>query len=309
MPGRSAKKPLLLSAHMDTVTPCDRIRPIVKGARIVSDGTTILGSDDKAAIAMFLEAIRCADETGMEHGPIEILLTCAEEVGLRGMKGFDTSLLTSRYAFVFDSDGAIGRIILQAPFHSTITLSVAGKAAHAGMEPEKGINAITVLAEIITKLPGGRIDHETTANIGTITGGRATNIVAEEATCVMEIRSLDLRKLRRQESIVRAVARETASQKGAKCSLSRVMEYYGYTISPDEPIVSIATGALKKIGLRPRFEVSGGGSDTNILNRAGIRAINCSAGMRKVHTTSEYILIRDLINGARFALALLNQMS
>ncbi|MBN2077666.1 MAG: M20/M25/M40 family metallo-hydrolase [Spirochaetes bacterium] len=306
MKGNRKGRPVLFSAHLDTVLPCEGVRPVVSRNRITSAGDTILGSDDKAAIAMFLEAARCIGETGMPHGPVEFLLTCAEEVGLKGAKGFDMSLLQSRYAFVFDCDGPIGKIVLQAPYQLTVEITVTGRAAHAGMEPEKGVNAINVLSEIITRLPSGRIDHETTMNVGTVSGGRATNIVAEKATCLLETRSLDRKKLRQQESLVRSTARGTAAEMGARCAVRSELEYSGFTIRPGDPVARIALRAMERAGINHHFEVSGGGSDTNIFNRAGVKAINLSAGMRNVHTTREYIMIRDLVNGAKVVLSIID---
>ena len=306
LPGDPKRKPVLFSAHMDTVTPCENVKPLQTATKITSDGTTILGSDDKSAIAMFLESLRYIKENRMPHGTLEFLITCAEEAGLRGMKEFDTSLLKSKIAFVFDSDGPVGKIVLQAPYHSTMTISVTGKAAHAGMEPERGVNAINVLAHIITRLPAGRIDQETTVNVGTISGGRATNIVAEQAACVLEARSLDYRKLKTQEALIRSAAKKTAGQYRARCAISHTMEYSGFTIKPDDKIAAIAANAMKRVGIKHQFEVSGGGSDTNILNKAGINAINLSAGMQKVHTTNEYIMIRDLVNGTKLVLSIID---
>jgi tripeptide aminopeptidase len=308
MDGDKKRKPILFSAHMDTVTPCDRVTPVITDKKISSDGTTILGSDDKAAIAMFLESLYFISRTGMPHGPLEFLFSCAEEVGLCGIKCFDMSILKSKYAFVFDSDGSIGRIVLVAPYHSTMKIAVIGRAAHAGMEPEKGINAINVLSEIITRLPSGRIDNETTVNVGTVSGGRATNIVAEEANCALEVRSIDRKKLLRYESIIRERARTTSAQFGAGCKISRTLEYSGFRIRSVDPIVRIAAEAMERIGIRHQFEISGGGSDTNIFNKAGIRAINISAGMQRVHTTKEFVLISDLINGTRLVLSIINSI-
>ncbi len=306
--GNKKRKPILFSAHMDTVTPCDGVKPVVTEKRISSDGTTVLGSDDKAAIAMFIEGLRCLLQSGVAHGPIEFLFSCAEEIGLCGIKCFDMSLLKSKFAFVFDSDGSIGRIVLQAPFHSTMNIFITGKAAHAGMEPEKGINAINVLSEIITHIPTGRIDGETTVNVGTISGGRATNIVAEEATCTLEVRSIDKKKLARYESIIRETAGSAAERSGARCRISRTLEYSGFKINPEEQIARIASEATKRIGITHQFEISGGGSDTNIFNRAGIKAINISAGMQRVHTTGEYVLIDDLMNGTKLVLSIISSM-
>ncbi len=304
--GEKKRRPVLFSAHMDTVTPCENIKPVVDDKKISSDGTTILGSDDKAAIAIFLEGLRVIAETGMRHGPIEMLFSCAEEVGLCGIKCFDMSILKSRCAFVFDSDGRIGKIVLRAPYHSTMKITAVGKAAHAGMEPEKGINAIKVLSEIITRLPSGRIDFETTLNVGTITGGRATNIVAEEAACVLEVRSINKKKLLLNEAIVRQTARDIAAQSGARCTVTRNLEYSGFSIRENDPIVRIAANAMRRVGIAHQFEVSGGGSDTNVFNRAGIKAVNVSAGMQRVHTAQEFILIKDLMDGANLLLSIVH---
>jgi tripeptide aminopeptidase len=306
--GDKKRRPILFSAHMDTVPPCDGVSPVVTDRKISSKGPTVLGSDDKSAIAMFIEGLHQITETGMPHGPVEILLSCAEEVGLFGIKGFDMKRLKSKCAFVFDSDGSIGKIVLKAPYHSTMHITVIGKAAHAGMEPEKGINAINVLSEIITRLPSGRVDHETTVNIGTITGGRAINIVAEEARCVLEARSIDKNKLVRCESIIRKTTQETAIQYGARCKISRTLEYSGFSIRTDDQVVRTAVAAMKRIGVKHQFEISGGGSDTNIFNTAGIKAVNLSAGMQSVHTTKEFILIRDLILGTKLMLSLIDSM-
>ena len=152
IPGNIKSPPLLLSGHMDTVVPCEGVNPIVTASKITSDGKTVLGSDDKAAITMFIEAFEYIKENNISHGPVEILLSCAEELGLKGIKEFDLSLLNSKYGFVFDSSDDIGQIIIKAPYHSNMEIVIKGKASHAGMEPEKGINAINVLSEIITKI-------------------------------------------------------------------------------------------------------------------------------------------------------------
>lgn len=306
--GTAPGTPVLFSGHLDTVTPCDNVKPQVTASRISSDGTTILGSDDKCAVAQFLEGLRVIRETGMPHGPIEVLLSCAEEIGLKGAAAFDTSALRARHAFVFDSGGSVGTIVLRAPYQITMAVTVRGKAAHAGMEPEKGISAIMALADIIHRLPSGRIDAETTANVGTISGGRATNIVAQEAFCRLEVRSLDRKKLARVEKQIRDIIRQRSTAWGARAGIARNLEYEGFSISQSDFLVKTAAAALGRLRIRPRFVSSGGGSDTNILNRAGIRAVNLSCGMQKVHTTDEFILTRDLVRGAELMLAIVEEM-
>lgn len=304
--GDPDRKTLLFSCHMDTVVPCENIRPVIRGGKISSDGKTVLGGDDKAAIAAFIEAIRVLHETGMPHGPLEFLFSCAEEIGLCGIKCFDLSILRADYAFVFDSGGDIGGIVLEAPSQLTMELFVKGRAAHAGMEPEKGVSAIRTLSEIITRIPHGRIDKYTTSNAGIISGGKATNIVAENAYCKLEVRSIKPERMRSTEARIRRTAMETVARLGAKVSITRNLEYSGFSLKETSPIVKMAAEAVRSIGKTPRFESSGGGSDTNIINRAGIKAVNLSIGMRAVHTTGEYIYMRDIVAGARLVLALID---
>ncbi len=305
--GTGRGRPVLLSSHMDTVVPCEKVTPVITDKKITSDGTTILGSDDKAAITMFIEALEILKKKKLPHPPLELLFSCAEELGLMGIKQFDMSVLESRTGFVFDSGGSVGKVILKAPWHSSMELFVKGKAAHAGMEPEKGVSAITVLSEIITAIPSGRIDEETTSNIGIISGGSATNIVSPESCCRLEVRSIDKKKLKATETEIRETAKSIAKKRGARVTIKRELEYPGFIIRETDRIVKITTDALKSIGITPSLEISGGGSDTNIFNRSGIRAINLSCGMQKVHTTEEFITIKDLIKGTELVLALLER--
>ena len=307
-PGNKKKTPILFSAHMDTVTPCDGVKPIVTDTKITSDGTTILGSDDKSALAIFLESLQIIKEKNMDHGDIELLLTCAEEVGLQGIQLFDLNLLKSKYAFVFDCNGRVGNIIIKAPFHSRLDITIKGKAAHAGMEPEKGINAIVVLSQIIADLPNGRIDDETTMNIGTIEGGNATNVVAENASCSLEVRSIDKKKLLEYEKKVTASIKKITTSHKAKYTINRILLYSGFTIKENEKLLNLTINALTRIKINPNMKISGGGSDTNIINGAGIKAVNLSCGMMNVHSTKEYIMIKDLINGAKLMLSIIESV-
>lgn len=303
--GVEGRSTLLLSGHMDTVIPCDKVKAVVTAARITSDGTSVLGSDDKAAIAIFIEAFEYIKKNKIEHGPVEILLTCAEELGLKGIKGFDLSVLKAKYGFVFDSSGNIGRVIVKAPFHSNMDLSVKGKASHAGMAPEKGINAIRVLSEIIAALPSGRIDEESTINVGIISGGMATNIVPEFAGCKLEVRSIDRKKMTSIEKQVRETAKRICAKHRARCIIERTLEYSGFKVSPDENISKLVAAAMNRIKIKPQFVAMGGGSDTNIINSSHIRAINLSCGMQKIHSTGEFIMIKDLVKGTELVLSLL----
>lgn len=304
--GSAKRSPILLSGHMDTVIPCDNVKTVVTDTKISSDGTTVLGGDDKAAIAIFIEAFEYIKENKLPHGPVEILLTCAEEQGLKGIKGFDLSLLKAKYGFVFDSSGAIGRIVVKAPYHSNMTIKIKGKASHAGMAPEKGISAIRVLSEIITELPNGRIDEETTLNVGIISGGRATNIVAEEAQCELEVRSINNKKMINVEKQVRDTVKTVCARYKAKASIDRALEYAGFSISPEDQISLLTAEAMKKTGLKPQFVAMGGGSDTNIINSSKVKAINLACGMQNIHSTEEFILIKDLVAGTKLALSIID---
>ncbi len=298
----------LFSCHTDTVTPCENICPIVTEMKIASDGTTILGGDDKAAVAVFIETVRNLKEYALSHGDIEFLFSCAEELGLYGIKGFDISNLKSKYAFVFDSGGDIGSIVLRAPFHLTYRVQVKGKSAHAGMEPEKGISAIRALSEMIHAIPHGRIDRETTVNVGTVQGGRATNIVAEHAEMTLEARSLSKAKLKKIDGRIVSVLKNTARKNKVSVKIKKTMEYEGFSLSKDDRVVQIAANAVASIGIMPRFEVSGGGSDTNVINKGGIDAVNLSIGMRNVHTNKEFIKIQDLVKGTKLVHAIIDRL-
>jgi len=302
--GDSKRTPLLFSGHMDTVIPCENVKAVVTDTKISSDGKTVLGSDDKSAIAIFIEAFEYIKEKKIPHGDIEILLTCSEELGLKGIKGFDLNLLKSKFGFVFDSSGDIGRIIVKAPYHSNMKIHIKGRASHAGMAPEKGINAIRVLSEIITLIPNGRIDDETTLNVGIISGGRATNIVAEESFCDLEVRSLHKNKMIEEEKKVRSAVKTICAKYGAKASIERALEYEGFIINETDPVARLTADAMKKINIKPEFVAMGGGSDTNIINSSKIRAINLSCGMEKIHSTEEFIMIKNLLNGTRLAISL-----
>jgi tripeptide aminopeptidase len=302
-------EPIMFAAHTDTVTPCDNVVVVETDELFKTDGTTILGSDNKAAIVAMLEAYRVIIEQDLDHPPVEFLFTCAEEIGLQGIKGMDFSRIRSNKAFAMDSSGPVGRSIIRAPWHLTATIRVHGTAAHAGLEPENGTNAIKALAEIITGIPSGRIDNETTANVGMISGGQATNIVAEKAECHIEIRSLIEEKMNRIYEEVATLVRQKGEEPGLKTEIIPALEYKGYSIPKDDPLNHMFKKAIKSIGKEPQFVSAGGGSDTNILNERGIRAVNLSIGMSKVHTTDEYIMKADLVNATRIVLGIITDLA
>jgi tripeptide aminopeptidase len=297
--------PILLSAHMDTVEPGRGVKPAISAGIVTSDGTTILGSDDKSGVAVILEVIRVLAEQGVPHPPLEVALTVSEEIGLKGAKGLDLNALRAKEGIVLDSGGPIGAIVVSAPSQDKIRAVVHGKTAHAGVEPEKGINAIVVAAEAIAAMLLGRIDEETTANIGRIQGGTATNIVPDRVEMAGEARSRDGSKLEAQVRAMTEALKKAASRHRATVEIDVERSYTAFKLNKEDGIVQKAVAAAKVLGLTPVLVPSGGGSDANIFNAGGFPTINLSTGMDQVHTTEERIAVDDLVKSAEFLLAIL----
>ncbi len=298
-------QPILLNAHVDTVQPGRGVKPVIEDGVIKSDGSTILGADDKSGVAVILEVLRVLVEQDLAHPPLEVALTVSEEKGLKGAKGLDLTRLRAQEGIVLDSGGEIGTIVISAPSQDKIRAVVHGKAAHAGVAPEKGINAILVAAEAIAAMPLGRIDEETTANLGRIQGGTATNIVPDQAEIEGEARSRDERKLEAQVQAMTEALKKAANRHGARVEIDVQRSYSTFKLSEEDGIVRRAVAAARTQGLTPALVPSGGGSDANIFNAAGITTINISAGMEKVHTKEEQVAVADMVKCAEFLLAIL----
>lgn len=294
--------PILLSGHMDTIEPTDGVTYSIEDGIIRTTGNTVLGADDKSALAQILEALTVINERGFPHGDIEIVFTSAEENGLFGAKNLDFSRLHSKHALILDSSGSVGKIVIAAPTHYTYEMKITGRPAHAGIEPEKGISAIRVAAKIIAEVPDGRINQETTANIGIIKGGTATNVVPKEVLVKGELRSHNTRDLEETKKAIFETAEAIARQNGALIEISGQEEYIAFRIDEDEPLLRFLDGVYKDCGIEPVHTQTGGGSDANIFNQRGIKAINLSTGMQKVHSTDEHIYIKDLYNGSLIVL-------
>ncbi len=299
-------EPLLLSAHMDTVVPGEGVKPIVDGDVIRSDGTTVLGGDDKSGLAIICEVLRVLAEQRIPHGDVEVVFTICEEVGLLGAKHLDTSRLTARSGLVLDSD-APGYLFTRAPAANHLEFVVHGLEAHAGMAPEEGINAIEVAAEGVAAMRLGRIDAETTANIGTIHGGAATNIVPNRVQLHGEARSHDAAKLEAQcahmqQCLEAAAAEHTVVREGEvyRASVeSRISRSYEEMAVPDEsPIVQLVFRAAAAIGAPVTSAAMGGGCDANILNRRGFEVANLGTGMQRIHTVHEWLRVSDMVRTA-----------
>lgn len=290
---------LMLSAHMDTVGKDVGIKPVIRDGVIYSDGTTILGSDDKSGVAAILEVIRSLKEDGLKHPPLEAVISVGEEVSLRGAKLLDKSKLRARRGYVLDAGGPIGTIITNAPSQDTLEVWVYGKTAHAGSEPEKGINAIVVASAAIAAMPLGRIDFETTANIGIIQGGVATNIVPDQVYVKGEARSRDDAKLAAQTAAMVGAFEDAAERYGARVEVKIQRSYTSFKLADDHPVVAAAADAARRLGYEPIIKGTGGGSDANIYAEHGIACAILSTGMADVHTPQEHIAIADMVGAAR----------
>ncbi len=306
--GNSDLEPVILSAHMDTVKPGNNVKVVIDGDIIKTDGTTVLGGDDKSGIAIALECLETIVENNLDSRPVEVVFTICEEVGLLGGKNLDYSKINGKQAIVFDSGGEIGLITVQAPGQYKITGKFVGVPAHAGLEPEKGINAIQVAAHAIENMPLLRIDEETTANVGFFNAGVATNIVTPEATVVCEARSTNADKLEAQVQAMVKSMEDAAAKYKTTVDVETVKAYEPYLIASDAKIVTDFSKAFELCGVEAKLVPSGGGSDSNSFNNNGITSIVTSTGMSKVHTTDEFIKKSDMILCAKALLKYLNEV-
>jgi len=313
IPGTEKVTPLFFNAHLDTVEPGRGIKVIFKDGVFQSDGTTVLGGDDKAAVAILIEVARLLKEYRVSHGPIEFLFTVCEEIGLLGAKSLDPALLEAKAGYALDSsDPEI--LINQAPCAVRFKIRVVGRAAHAGLNPELGINAIQVAARAMAEIPLGRIDELTTANVGLIRGGKATNIVPEEVELEGEVRSHNHRKLREVRDqileIFHRVAQDFGPAENAGLPLIKaevIDDYPLMSVSEEHPLVATAEKVAKELGRKLRPGMTGGGSDANIFNAKGLATVIMGIGMQNVHTTSERISLDDMVASAEFVLEIIGK--
>jgi tripeptide aminopeptidase len=301
--------PIMFAAHMDTVVPGKNINPLREGEKIISTGETILGADDKAGIAAILEALHLIRENNILYGDIEILFTICEEVGLCGAKNLDVSQLKAQIGFILDAGGQVGQIIISAPSQNSLDFTIRGKSAHAGANPEEGINAIQVAGVALSRMKLGRIDEETTANIGIISGGKATNIIPDEVILKGEVRSRNEGKLEKYTKELKKITEDAAQEFKARAEVKINREYHCYNLSPDDQVVKIARKAAKDIGLQSLLRPSGGGSDANVFNKKGLPSVVLAVGMEKVHTIEEYILIKELKNATEYILSIIKTVA
>ena len=298
--GDKSVSSVLLTAHMDTVAPGIGKKPILKDGIIKSDGTTILGGDDAAGIVGILEALRVLKEDGIKHGDIQIVFTVGEECGLLGSKSIDYSRINTAYGFGLDGAGVVGDVTVKGPCQNTIGVAVVGKAAHAGVEPEKGISAIQIASHAISLMKLGKIDGETTANIGVINGGLATNIICDRVNLRAEARSRDEKKLDIQTEHMRECFEQAALKFGGSIEFLVERGYPAFSIDEGDQIIAILKNASENAGVKLMLKATGGGSDINIMNGKGIKCVDLSVGMSAVHSVEEKISVADLVKSSEF---------
>jgi tripeptide aminopeptidase len=287
-------EPIFLCAHLDTVPPSGAIEPVVEDGVVRNAAGTILGADDKAAVAVLLEAARLLLAEGRRHGGIELLFTTREETGLEGAQAFDASRLRSRLGFVYDYSGPVGEIVVAAPSGRSLQIVLTGRPAHAGINPEDGRSAIAAAARAISDLRLGRIDEETTANVGLIEGGGALNVVPATCLVTAEARSRDEAKL---AALVQEMLDCFAFAAAVtECEVEATVQdkYRGYRLAADDPALVLARTALVAAGFEPRDVEVCGGADANVFNHRGLHCVNVANGMAKVHTAEEEIAVADL---------------
>jgi tripeptide aminopeptidase len=307
IPGAEA---IMMSAHMDTVVPGEGVKPVIEGDIIRTDGRTVLGGDDKSGCAVIIETIRCLKEQNIPHTDIEAIFSICEEGGLLGATHLDASKLRAKYGIVFDSDDP-GFLFTKGPSANHMEFKIFGLESHAGVAPEEGISAIRIAAEGIAAMKLGRIDEETTANIGVIEGGKATNITTNLVTLRGEARSLDDEKLEAQTRhmigcLEDAAAKYEVTVAGVTTKgrvESHVTREYDAMDVPDESrVVQLVFAAAKRVGLKVQTLASGGGCDANIFNKRGIECANFGTGMRAIHTVKEWLDVKDMYASAEMAL-------
>lgn len=299
---------IFLSAHFDTVEPTAGLKIVEKGGAFYSDGHTILGADDKGGMAPAIEAVLSLKESGADHGDICLLFSVAEEIGLMGAGAAKIDDLSLDFGYVLDTGPPVGTFVTRTATHDKLDVVITGRPAHAGKDPEKGINAIEVAAAAIKGMKLGRIGPETTANLGSIHGGTATNVVCAAVTIKAEARSTDVNELDAQIGHMVQRFEQAASEFGAEVTIEHDRHYESYHVADDAPVVRYAQAASQKLGLEPALRTTLGGSDANIYNAKGLPCIVVATGMEKIHTHEECISERDLVLTTKLVLKIIEEV-
>lgn len=299
---------LFFEAHMDSVSPATGTKVVRRDGALFSDGTTTLGGDDKAGIAAILEAVRAVKEDGIAHGALQLCFTVSEEIGCLGVVNMDRSRIKADFGYCMDAGGNPGEITYAAPKLYDVYVTVTGRAAHAGLAPETGVSALMIAADAISSLPKhGRIDKETTLNVGVFRAGEGANVVAPKAEFVIDMRSLDTAKLERLKDSTIEIIRSKAKTSGAAVDFKVVEGCPAVSVAKDHPCVDLASRAAVKLGFPVRLLTTGGCSDGNYLCGYGLPCVLLATGMSNIHTTEEYLKEEDLYNTARWAYAIIKE--
>jgi tripeptide aminopeptidase len=288
------------------VQPTGPLEPVVDDGVVRNAGGTILGADNKAAVAAMLEAARLILSENRPHAGLELLFTQKEEVGLQGAKAFDSDRLEATVGFVYDHAAPVGEVMLGAPHARALDVTMRGRAAHAGMAPEEGRSAIAAAAQAIADFRLGRLDDETTASVGLIQGGTAKNIVPDRCTFSIDVRSHDERKL--SDLVQELLETITFAASLEQCEADTTVDdsYRGYRFSRGDLVVRLAAEALTRTGIEPVYGLGGGGADANVFNERGLPCVNLANGMAAIHTPDEHIAVADLERMVEVTLALMD---
>ena len=306
LPGTLPDAPrIYLSAHFDTVEPTAGLAIEEVDGVFRSKSDTILGADDKGGMAPAIEALLTLRESGEPHGDIYLLLSVAEEIGLQGADALKIQELGIDFGFVLDTGPPVGSYVTRTANHDKLDIFLKGIPAHAGKDPENGVNAIQVVADAVSGMRLGRIAEETTANLGVIEGGSGTNVVCSFVKINAEARSTDPKILNEQIAHMKGRFIDAAKKWGAQVEFNHVHHYSSYHIDAESPVVRVAQQASRNLGLDPVLRTTLGGSDANIYNAKGVPSIVVATGMQKIHTHDEFISRSDLIKTAELSLEIL----
>lgn len=294
---------LVLSAHLDVVEPCGAVEPIVSDGVIFSAGDTVLGADDKAGLAAAIECVRRVADADRPRPSLRCVFTVKEELGLVGAKCLHPEDVSGDLCLVLDAAGTPGGIVVGAPTHYAFAAEFTGRAAHAGVQPEAGISSIVMAAHAVGRMTLGRLDEGTTANIGTITGGTATNVVAATTRVTGECRSLDRARVEEVRADMHAAMLDAAERAGGSVQIVWTLEFEGFRLAEDDPRIRLLQAACADVGVSSSVFTTGGGSDANIFAGLGLPTVALACGMEGVHGTSEQLAVADLEALARLCTA------
>lgn len=303
VPGTAPGLTLAFAAHMDCVQPCEGVEPVVVDGVVLSAGETVLGGDDKIGVAAMLECALRLAESGEPHALLRLLFTVSEEDGLLGAKALAPADAHADCCLVLDADGPVGGIVIGAPTHYIFTAEFIGRAAHAGVEPEKGVSAIAMASAAIDAMALGRLDATTTANIGTISGGRADNIVAASCRITGECRSLDRARVEAVRDEMDAALKAGADRFGGTVEVEWSAAYEGFSVDEESAEVALVKSACADIGVSPHCYTTGGGSDANIFASHNIPTLVLGSGMTNVHSIDEEVEVVQIERLADLLLA------